>query len=54
VILVTLMSSSGFTDAGGPIDYWLITVLFGFGYITTATVAYAFCGLFDIGKCSKK
>ncbi|MDR2000303.1 MAG: DUF5368 domain-containing protein [Zoogloeaceae bacterium] len=54
VILVTLASSSGFTDAGGPIDYWLITVLFGFGYITTATVAYTAYDLLNSRQRSGK
>ncbi|MCL2020540.1 MAG: DUF5368 domain-containing protein [Betaproteobacteria bacterium] len=54
VILITLASSSGFTDAGGPIDFWLITVLFGFGYITTTTVAYTVCGLLNKEQCNGK
>ncbi|MDD3483059.1 DUF5368 domain-containing protein [Azovibrio restrictus] len=44
LILMAKVSSSGFTDAGGPADWFLIALVFGLGLIGTAILAYAAAG----------
>ena len=38
------VSSSGFTDAGGPADWFLIALVFGLGLIGTTIIAYGMAG----------
>ncbi|MDP2881042.1 MAG: DUF5368 domain-containing protein [Azonexus sp.] len=44
LILMAKVSSSGFTDAGGPADWFLIALVFGMGLIGSAIVVYSFLG----------
>jgi len=44
LILMAKVSSSGFTDAGGPADWFLIALVFGLGLIGSAIVVYSFLG----------
>lgn len=44
LILMAKVSSSGFTDAGGPADWFLIALVFGLGLIGTSIIVYAFMG----------
>lgn len=46
LILMVTVSSSGFTDAGGPIDWLLIGVIYGLGFIGTTIICYTFAGYF--------
>ncbi len=38
------VSSSGFTDAGGPADWFVIALVFGLGLIGTAVITYGASG----------
>src|SRR5690554_7101474 len=38
--LMARVSSSGFTDAGGPADWFLIALVFGCGLIGTTAITY--------------
>lgn len=44
LVLMAQVSSSGFTDAGGPADWFLIAVVFGAGLIGTTILAYTAIG----------
>lgn len=44
LVLMAKVSSSGFTDAGGPADWFLIALVFGMGLIGTVVLVYAFLG----------
>lgn len=44
LVLMARVSSSGFTDAGGPADWFLIALVFGLGLIGTTLLAYAAAG----------
>ena len=44
LVLMAKVSSSGFTDAGGPADWFLITLVFGLGLAGTAILVYTFMG----------
>lgn len=46
LILMVSVSSSGFTDAGGPIDWLLIGIIYGLGFIGTTIICYTFAGYF--------
>ncbi len=45
LVLMAYVTVSGFTDAGGPIDWLLIAVIWGLGAAGTAIAAYAAQGL---------
>lgn len=54
LVLMARVSSSGFTDAGGPIDWILIALVFGAGLLGTAILAYTamgFCPRCRRGRC---
>ena len=38
------VSSSGFTDAGGPADWFLIASVYGLGLVSTTVLAYTVLG----------
>jgi len=42
--IMARVSSSGFTDAGGPADWFLIALVYGVGVVATAILAYAAMG----------
>ena len=41
LVLMAKVSSSGFTDAGGPADWFLIALVFGLGLIGTSIIVYS-------------
>lgn len=54
LVLMARVSSSGFTDAGGPIDWILIALVFSAGLVGTAILAYTamgFCPRCRKGRC---
>jgi hypothetical protein len=44
LVLMARVSSSGFTDAGGPADWFLIALVFGVGLAGTTILGYALAG----------
>ncbi len=44
LVLMAKVSSSGFTDAGGPADWFLIALVFGLGLVGTAILVYTVMG----------
>jgi|SRR5690625_2253115 len=44
LVIMARVSSSGFTDAGGPADWFLIALVFGAGLIGTTILAYSASG----------
>ncbi len=44
LVLMTRVSSSGFTDAGGPADWLLIGLIFGLSLIVTTLTLYSIAG----------
>jgi hypothetical protein len=44
LVLMAKVSSSGFTDAGGPADWFLIALVFGLGLVGTTILAYTLMG----------
>ncbi|WP_029008186.1 DUF5368 domain-containing protein [Azospirillum halopraeferens] len=43
--IMALVTLSGFTDAGGPVDWLLIGIIWGVGMVGTTILAYAIQGL---------
>lgn len=57
LVLMARVSSSGFTDAGGPIDWILIALVFGAGMVGFAILAYTamgFCPRCRSGACATR
>ena len=48
LMLMANVSSSGFTDAGGPADWLLIALVFGLGLVGAAIVFYTIAGWWGI------
>jgi hypothetical protein len=44
LVIMAKVSSSGFTDAGGPADWFLIASVYGFGLISTTVLVYTLLG----------
>lgn len=44
LVLMAKVSSSGFTDAGGPADWLLIGLIFGLGLVGTTLMLYSIAG----------
>lgn len=44
LVIMAQVSSSGFTDAGGPADWFLIALVYGAGAVATTVLAYAAMG----------
>lgn len=44
LVIMAQVSSSGFTDAGGPADWFLIALLYGVGAVATVILTYAVMG----------
>ncbi len=44
LVLMAEVSSSGFTDAGGPADWFLIALVFGAGLVGSTLLAYTLAG----------
>ncbi|WP_284214280.1 DUF5368 domain-containing protein [Comamonas jiangduensis] len=51
LVIMAKVSSSGFTDAGGPADWFLIAAVFGTGLIGSMVLLYTVIGW--LGKISK-
>ena len=45
LVIMAKVSSSGFTDAGGPADWFLIALVYGVGLVATVVLAYTVLGL---------
>jgi len=52
LVLMAKVSSSGFTDAGGPADWFLIALVFGLGAVGTTVLGYTLAGWAGC-KCPK-
>ena len=48
LVLMARVSSSGFTDAGGPADWLLIALIFGIGLAGTTILLYAIAGWWSV------
>ncbi len=44
LVLMAKVSSSGFTDAGGPADWFLIALVYGAGLMATIVLTYTVIG----------
>lgn len=44
LVIMAKVSSSGFTDAGGPADWFLIALVYGAGFAATVVLAYTLMG----------
>lgn len=44
LVIMARVSSSGFTDAGGPVDWLLIALVFSAGLVGTTVIAYGASG----------
>jgi hypothetical protein len=44
LVIMAQVSSSGFTDAGGPADWFLIALVYGVGAVATIILTYAVMG----------
>ncbi|MDD3786215.1 MAG: DUF5368 family protein, partial [Hydrogenophaga sp.] len=44
LVVMARVSSSGFTDAGGPADWFLILLVYGVGAVATTILAYTVLG----------
>ncbi|NYT63570.1 DUF5368 domain-containing protein [Alcaligenaceae bacterium] len=48
LVFMVQVSSSGFTDAGGPADWFLIFLVFGLGLIGSAILIYTVWGWWSV------
>jgi hypothetical protein len=44
LVIMARVSSSGFTDAGGPADWFLIALVYGVGLAATVVLVYTLMG----------
>ena len=44
LVIMAKVSSSGFTGAGGPADWFLIALVYGAGFVATVVLAYTLMG----------
>ncbi len=44
LVIMAKVSSSGFTDAGGPADWFLIALVYGAGLVATVILTYTLMG----------
>ncbi|MFA7437068.1 DUF5368 domain-containing protein [Castellaniella sp.] len=54
LVLMAQVSSSGFADAGGPIDWLLIALVFFLGLVGTAILFYTVAGWRLACRCSRQ
>ena len=52
LVVMAKVSSSGFTDAGGPADWFLIALVFGLGAVGTTVLGYTVGGYIHC-KCPR-
>jgi len=50
LVIMARVSSSGFTDAGGPADWFLIALVYGIGVVATVILTYAVMGWIGLRK----
>ncbi len=50
LVLMAQVSSSGFTDAAGPIDWILIALVFGAGLVGSAILVYTAVGWWSVRR----
>lgn len=50
LVIMARVSSSGFTDAGGPADWFLIALVYGIGAVASTILGYAILGWLDRGR----
>ena len=50
LVLMAYVTVSGFTDAGGPVDWLLVGLIFGGGVVGSTVLSYALMGTFLSGK----
>lgn len=50
LVIMAQVSSSGFTDAGGPADWLLIGLVYGAGLVATTVLVYTLRGWMQSGK----
>lgn len=50
LVIMARVSSSGFTDAGGPADWFLIALVYGIGAVAATILGYAVLGWLDRGR----
>ncbi len=48
LVLMAKVSSAGFTDAGGPADWFLMALVFGVGLAGATILIYALAGCYTI------
>ena len=44
LLIMAKVSSSGFTDAGGPADWFLIAAVYGVGLVSSTVLVYTLLG----------
>ncbi len=56
LVLMAKVSASGFSDAGGPVDWLLIVLVFALGAVGTAVLVYTAAGYaaWKCPRCQKK
>ncbi|MDR2881577.1 MAG: DUF5368 domain-containing protein [Azoarcus sp.] len=52
LVLMAQVSSSGFTDAGGPVDWFLIALVFGIGLAGSTILFYTMAGWWSVWRQS--
>ena len=52
LVLMAKVSSSGFTDAGGPADWFLIAAVFGAGLVGSTILVYTVAGWWSVRRQS--
>lgn len=52
LVIMAQVSSSGFTDAGGPADWFLIALVYGVGLVATIVLAYSVMGWLSMQRKS--
>jgi uncharacterized membrane protein AbrB (regulator of aidB expression) len=50
LVIMARVSSSGFTDAGGPADWFLIALVYGVGFVVTTVLLYTVMGWMRVPK----
>ncbi len=51
--LTAFVTVSGFTDAGGPVDWLLVGLIWGIGLAGFTILAYAVMGLMDMNRAAR-
>ena len=52
LVLMARVSSSGFTDAGGPADWFLIALVFGIGMVAATVLLYTAAGWWSLRRAA--